>query len=391
VVLIGTSLDPSVTRFNNAVWEWDGTDWTDRSSLATSIDAWDTFQAAPAWDADRRQLVMKGTAVTITSDGTHWRSQPANGREPLGGESPMVFDTVRHQLVLFDGTITWTWDGTRWLQLTEDGSPALAAIVTDPVHQVVLGLNTEWNSRLLALWRWDRRAWVPLPATNAPPGRAEFGLAYDSTRERLVLFGGTDNGNAVLAETWEFDGTTWERRLPEHSPPARKSPSMAFDPVRQRVVVYGGQTPMALGDAWEWNGFDWQPLSNAGAPSARYAVPMIWDATHARLLLIGNPLGVPGVEAFSWDGAWTDVTPAMPPARPIFVRSMAEDPQRQVVLAVEPVSFSVMGTWEFTAAGWTQRMPVVSPGTNSFPGAAWDPVGQHVLISGVGQTWIFVP
>jgi hypothetical protein len=35
-------------------------------------------------------------------------------------------------------------------------------------------------------------------------------LAYDSRRERVILFGGSD-GTQTFGDTWEWDGTTWRK------------------------------------------------------------------------------------------------------------------------------------------------------------------------------------
>ena len=45
----------------------------------------------------------------------------------------------------------------------------------------------------------------------APPRRRDSRMVYDSTRRRVVLFGGeTESG--VLSDTWEFDGSRWTQR-----------------------------------------------------------------------------------------------------------------------------------------------------------------------------------
>ena len=38
-----------------------------------------------------------------------------------------------------------------------------------------------------------------------------FAMAYDSARERIVLFGGRTDRSGDLNDTWEWDGRTWTR------------------------------------------------------------------------------------------------------------------------------------------------------------------------------------
>jgi hypothetical protein len=56
-------------------------------------------------------------------------------------------------------------------------------------------------------WVWNGELWTQLEDIG-PSARAANALAFDSTRERIVLFGGVA-GSAVLADTWEWDGTEW--------------------------------------------------------------------------------------------------------------------------------------------------------------------------------------
>jgi hypothetical protein len=99
------------------------------------------------------------------------------------------------------------------------------------------------------------------PNTHQPRprlGRSGHSMAWDAARQRAVLFGGLDDSNFggnPLAETWEWDGATWAQRTPTNSPSARRSPGMAWEASRQRVVLFGGprrqQSPRRhLGVGW---------------------------------------------------------------------------------------------------------------------------------------------
>src|SRR5262249_43980087 len=61
----------------------------------------------------------------------------------------------------------------------------------------------------------------------APPPRRQFAMAYDSVRQRTVLFGGYQS-SAPLPDTWEFDGSNWRRQYTE-GPPTMVGGAMAFD------------------------------------------------------------------------------------------------------------------------------------------------------------------
>jgi hypothetical protein len=56
-------------------------------------------------------------------------------------------------------------------------------------------------------WEWDGSSWSRVNTPNSPGTRTEIAVAFDSLRDRVVLFGGM-SGGAVLHDTWEYDGTT---------------------------------------------------------------------------------------------------------------------------------------------------------------------------------------
>lgn len=61
-----------------------------------------------------------------------------------------------------------------------------------------------------------------------------------------------------LSDTWEWDGTNWEQKAPAAAPSARQRHALAYDSARQRVVLFGGMerksngTYVDLNDTWEW-------------------------------------------------------------------------------------------------------------------------------------------
>jgi hypothetical protein len=65
-------------------------------------------------------------------------------------------------------------------------------------------------------------------------------MAYNSDRQRVVLFGGASKDNPLLTETWEWDGSTWSQLHTATSPPGRQDTAMSYDMARKRMVLYGG-------------------------------------------------------------------------------------------------------------------------------------------------------
>ena len=72
-----------------------------------------------------------------------------------------------------------------------------------------------------------------------PAPRAEHAMAFDSQRERTVLFGG-NSGNAVLGDTWEWDGSFWTQ-VDDTGPGPRSGHAMVYDSARQVSILFGGR------------------------------------------------------------------------------------------------------------------------------------------------------
>jgi hypothetical protein len=133
-------------------------------------------------------------------------------------------------------------------------------------------------------------SWMPSPQ---PTARAYHKLAFDTARQRLVMFGGSSPGlPACHDETWERQATDWQRVPTSSPPPGRCDHAMAYDPVRRNTVVFGGSTSIGpLGDTWTWDGVEWAHIPAGPAPSPRYWHAMAWDAARSKVLLFGGLAG----------------------------------------------------------------------------------------------------
>src|SRR5262249_16934915 len=170
-------------------------------------------------------------------------------------------------------------------------------------------------------WQWDGSAWTQL--STSLPALCAHALAYDSVRDRVVLFGGLSNASGCVAgDTWEWDGANWTRRVPAQSPSARRFAALSFDRVRGRTVLFGGLNAIAtaLGDTWEWDGTDWSPGGGAHAPPARCQHALVYDSARGRIVLFGgfrssSPQALQ--DTWEWDGTdWTQRgTASSPPGR----------------------------------------------------------------------------
>jgi hypothetical protein len=210
-----------------------------------------------------------------------------------------------------------------------------------------------------------------------PLGRSGTAAAYDPVRQRLVLFGGID-GNQLSNETWEWDGSQWSLRPTALAPPARAGHAMAWDGTRGRIVVHGGSG--YLNDQWEWDGTGWSLVSVSGViPPGRNAHSLAYDSRRRRLVLFGGYTGTgyPPHDTWEWDGtSWTRQTPAASPSGP--TGPMAYDEGRGVT-ALWVDLWSVLYEWD--GANWTRPTPPTQPPyqrLTSYSNLAYDPLRRRI-------------
>lgn len=241
-----------------------------------------------AYDAQRREVWSFGGYngeafgdLRVLRDG-HWISA---GQHPkvVAAEPGFVYDVARGRFVMFGGSGrpgglsggTWESDGTTWTAVTGPNPPARQAhaMVYDAARSVTLlfGGMAEVDGgkppqQLGDTWQYDGRAWTHLEVTGPSP-RASAGVAFDSRRGQVVLFGGL-GGTGFLADTWTWDGKVW-RQVAVTGPEPRAMGYLAYDARRDRVVLFGGRKGWPngdLNDTWEWDGDRWTALAGPRAP-----------------------------------------------------------------------------------------------------------------------------
>ena len=132
-------------------------------------------------------------------------------------------------------------------------------------------------------------------------------MAFDASRDVTVLFGS--------GETWEWDGVSWTRRFPSASPSDRWGNAIAYDSVREKIVLFGGMIgDESLSDTWTWDGTDWAELVTIRTPSPRAHHGMTFDEGCGRMIVYGGSTETdPNGTAETWElGLPVQVTSVSP-------------------------------------------------------------------------------
>lgn len=236
---------------------------------------------------------------------------------------------------------------------------------------------------------WSGETWVPVAAEYGRRGNVTG--AFDSQRQRTVVYGGTD-GLSFFADTWEFDGSGWTRYMAP-SPGFRSGSGLAYDSRRNVTVLFGGSHGLSWKDElWEWDGASWvqgctaAPCSVAPRPAARANAAFVYDAARGVSLLFGGGRdGQAYDDTWSWDGErWQELHP---PHVPLARGSAATtyDPVSKRVLLFGGVAAGVQDLndfWAWDGRDWTAISQTTMPFARQGAGMAWHAKDRRGLLFG---------
>jgi hypothetical protein len=276
----------------SATWERIGGSWV----LADPTASPPTRSShALAYDAARARVVLFGglgacgssastpCGDTWTWDGVTWTQATPGTAPPARYDHALAYDAARERVVLFGG------------------------------YGATAGTCGAVGHRQCSdTWEWDGATWRESRPAAAPAARSGHAMAYDEARQRTVLFGGDaaeaaacDGFSPRCSDTWEWDGATWTPIRPVVGPVGRVKPAMAYDPSRGRVVLYGGSGPalrrcnnpsnLVCADTWEWDGATWRERKTSIGPTGLLSVALTYDSAQRALLLLRG-----GTDTWEW-------------------------------------------------------------------------------------------
>ncbi len=408
VVLFGGA---GSTNHLNDTWEYDGADWR---PIQTAHSPSSRSKSAMAYDGARQEMVLFGgeddcnygsMQDTWTYDGIDWVKRAPATSVPRRMDATMAYDSQRQVVVYFGGMSnsswtrwneTWEWNGTTWTHRTDLVTRPLArgqvAMAYDVTRQrmVLFGGNYGYDA-YEDTWEYYGTAWTPVSAVASPPALYAHGAAWSAAAGGVVLFGGRGS-EGVVDDSWVFDGATWTRRYATH-PSARWDASASYDSLRDRIVLYGGTDAQGdLGDTWEFDGQRWSQVQTPGSPGPRSAVATAYDSDQQRTLLFGGSLSSSFQrDVWEFDGStWVKRT-ALPQPPAVFYGPMVYDSQRHraVLTTLEGIGSwgPTLLTYELNGSVWSLRSPTVSPNNTRFHAAVYDPDGLRTLLFGGFRTF----
>ena len=238
-----------------------------------------------------------------------------------------------------------------------------------------------------------------------PPGRSEPSLVYDSLRDRLILFGGTDS-SVLFGDVWALslpDGGGWQQLVPSNTAPAsRYAHTAIYDPARDQMIVFGGRAGSTyFADTWALSleTLSWtQIASGGGGPSGRFGHAAILDAPRDRVIVFGGFDGAAhrnDVWSLPLSGTpqWSQLMPSGTPPPGRLEHTAIFDPDADAMIAFGGTSDQSPNyrddVWALNLSAtpsWNQLVPSgVKPTGRRWHTAAYDPAGSRMIVHGGGD------
>ncbi len=147
--------------------------------------------------------------------------------------------------------------------------------------------------------------WTQLPPAGAIMGREMHSAIYDAAHNRMVVFGGFASNFALAQDVWVLSNANglagtpvWTQLSPTGAIPSRDLHSAVYDTSINRMTVFGGIANFAFAnDVWvlsNANGLGgtpaWTQLTPTGGPSVREGHSAVYHSATNSMIVFGGRL-----------------------------------------------------------------------------------------------------
>jgi len=258
--------------------------------------------------------------------------------------------------------------------------------------------NHVWQLALAGAPRWDPLA----PLGDPPSKRIGQSAIYDPVRDRVLVFGGLDSAGSVLADVWALslaDPPIWSNlQPPGTAPSARRYHSAIYDPVRDRMLIFGGSNQSGsvfFRDVWSlWLSPTprWEQILPAGTrPDSRYSHSAIYDPVRDRMIVFsGGGFATNDVWALSLGDtpSWTLLDPSgtLPLERQGHTALYDPVADRMIVFGGDALTQKLNDVWQLALTNlpaWALvSLPGDSPSQRVYHSAVYDSASRRMVVFG---------
>lgn len=308
------------------------------------------------------------------------------------------------------------------LEVQADGSIISSGVYSDVSSQVnhdervFFGTSNGWLYAYPAHFdavTWDDATWFydfsldewqKGDELNRPYRRIDHELVFDTTRDRVQLFGG--RGFQVNTELWHLDSTlNWTEENVSYPQTQVNDPALVYHEGADALLLFGGEATSGDVDQLlilNLTESEWQPLSPTASPPRRHAHRMVYSTQDEIVMLFGG-LSDGAFVSDTWmfslaNTSWWSVSAPGPASR--LGHSMVYDStsNRAIIFGGFDGSQLLNDTWafDFLTSSWTQIATGTAPSPRSNHSMAFDTLsGNAVLFGGnssagiLDDTWTF--
>jgi hypothetical protein len=287
-----------------------------------------------------------------------------------------------------------------WRVITSASSPGnrvYAAVAYDTKRQraILFGGKSYWKiggqeEYESSTWEWDGQDWHEVTPLVSPPGRVNHEMIYDEERGEVLMYSG-QNQNGILTDLWAWDGENWRQLCPVCNPEGRIFHKMFYDFEKKAVFLYGGYGDGPdrgygeggnIEELWSWNGTCWTNFPVSTSAPLLGNSPIVYDNFNHRAIAY---ISVP-----DWGGVWFlegDAWRHLPlQIQPEFRvnATMVYDPENQKSIFFGGYNDSTWykDTWIFNGTSWTELKTPISPSRRTGSVAFYDPLRQSMILYG---------
>ncbi|HKW13408.1 MAG TPA: kelch repeat-containing protein, partial [Candidatus Krumholzibacteria bacterium] len=228
-----------------------------------------------------------------------WNLLSPTGSGPRASHPIAVYDHHKHRLIVFTDTGVWEYTFRKtpgWTRLEPEGTGPVqihSAVFDARRHRVIALAAPDNAAYELSLSEHPR--WRKIDATANEPISGGSVAVYDKKRERLLIWGETQN---LVVWSLSLSGhPQWTKiTTPGPAPTVRRNYTLVYDKKRDRLVLHAGALPPNYSDDhWTW------ALSLSGTPQWHgldstfdgYVVledghSAIYDPEHDRMIVFGG-------------------------------------------------------------------------------------------------------
>ena len=171
------------------------------------------------------------------------------------------------------------------------------------------GYSAAFDAVDVQTWAYDVETgvWENRNPVVQPPSRWGSMMVYDHRADRVLLYGGANfaeglacgfcGATTVFGDLWAYDyeSNSWTERQPSVSPPPHHFPVLEYVPAIDRVVLFGGfQQGFAslFNDTWsyDYGANRWTDLEPANPPAPRAYHYMALEPKTNRIVVFGGTL-----------------------------------------------------------------------------------------------------